>query len=37
MLGPYGMYGIWSAWYVGVYTCKLCCEILLLLNMVDMD
>jgi len=31
----YGMYGIWSVWYVGVYNLR--CEILVLLNMVDMD
>ena len=30
-----GMYGIWSVWYMMEY--KLCCEILLLLNMVGMD
>ena len=34
MLGLYGMYGVWCMVY-GLF--KLCCEILLLLNIVDMD
>ena len=40
MLGLYGIYGMY-VWYVyglyGMLEFKLCCEILLLLNMVDMD
>ena len=28
---------IWSVWYVAMLEFMLCCEILLLLNMVDMD
>ena len=41
MLGVYGMYGyVWVCMVYGLYGMleyKLCCEILLLLNMVGMD